>query len=286
MAHQPFGQTLERVRRLNEYLKPELGTPGDGLWLTAADLAPGAAPLETLIATTQARLRTTAPTITASAVLQSYQWPLISTAMACYLVDQRVPDLSVARVRTHYTAEHEADALALGSVRFVVLPSDPAADCPDATVVADLDALRTTVRTSIEAHLGTVIESLCARLGCKPRGLWLNVADSCASTLVWLMQEHAPATTPAQLEAEIAALIRIPASPLYSRQIGLIELAYHERRQVFLDRATCCFWYKTEGGDYCSTCPKRTPNDRRERLLTYLAEEHLKQAEPVAQEAA
>jgi hypothetical protein len=286
MAHQPLAQTLERIRLLNEYLKPELGRPSDGAWFTATDLAPGAAQLETLVTATQARLRTSAPTITASAVLQSYQWPLISTAIACYLVDRRVPDLSVGRIRTRYTAEHEADGLALDSGRFVALPSDPAADHADATVVADLDALRLSMRTQIEAHLSVVIAQLCTRFACKPRGLWLNVADSCASTLIWLMQEHAPATTPAQIEAEFAALIRVPESPLYSRQIGLIELAYHDRRQVFLDRATCCYWYKTEGGDYCSTCPKRTQDDRRERLLTYLAEEHTKQAELVAQEAA
>jgi hypothetical protein len=285
MAHQPLAQTLARVRQLNEYLKAELGAPDGELWFTAADFAPGALHVERLITATQARLRTTAPTIIASALLQSYQWPLIGAAIACYLVDQRVPDLCVAQVRIHYTAEHEADALAVGSGRFVALPSDPAADHPDATVVADRDALRVALRTQIEAHLGVVIESLCARLGCKSRGLWLNVADRCAGMMIWLMQEHAPTITAAQIEAEIAALIRTPDSPLYSRQIGLIELTYHEHRQVFLDRATCCYWYKTAGGDYCSTCPKRTPEDRRERLLHYLADQHAPQAEPLVPEA-
>jgi hypothetical protein len=286
MAQQPLAQTLDSVRRLSAYLKADIDVSPGPDWLTAADLAPGAAPLEALIAATQARLRTTAPTITASALLQSNQWPLISTAIACYLVHRRVPDLSIVSVRTHYNAEHEADALALNSGRFAALPNDFAADHLDAVVVANVDALRTTVRTSIEAHLSAVIEQLCAHFACKPRGLWLNVADALARTIVWLMQEHAPATTAAQIEAEIAALIRIPASPLYRRQIGLIELAYHGRSQVFLDRATCCFWYKAEGGDYCSTCPKRTLNDRRERLLRYLADEHRKQAEPLALEAA
>ncbi len=286
MAHHPLAQTLDRVRQLNEYLKPELGTPSGIAGFAAADLASGSARLAGLVVYTQARLRTTAPTITASAILQSYQWPLISTASACYLVDRRVPDLSVANIRTRYSAEHEAEALALGSGRFAALPGDPAADHPDATSVADLEALRTWLRTGLEAHLGGVIADLSAHCGCKPRGLWLNVADSCASTLVWLMQKSVPTTTAAQIESELAALIRTPASPLFSRQIGLIELAYHERSQVFLDRATCCYWYKTAGGDFCSTCPKRTQDDRRERLLTYLAEEHARQAESLAQEAA
>jgi hypothetical protein len=284
----PFRATLERVGALSAYLKAELGTPTEGAWVAAEALAPGATWLELLATQTQARLRTKAPTITASAILQGYQWPLISTAIACYLVDRRVPDLSVANLRTRYNAEYEGDALALGRGRFVALPNDPAAD-PDhakALIVADEDALRAALRTGIEAHLGVVIAQLCAHFTCKPRGLWLNVADSCASTLVWLMQAYAPATTAAQLEAELAALIHHPGSPLHNRRIGLIQLRHQEHSQIFLDRATCCYWYKTEDGNYCNTCPKRTPEDRRERLLAYLAEKHAKPAESLAQEAA
>jgi len=271
--HHPLEQTLARARQLNDYLKPELGTPSGERWVARTDLAPGAAYLETLIAATQARLRTRAAAIVGSAVLQGYQWPLISTAIVCYLLDRRVPDLTPANTRIRYTAEHEADALALLGGHFTTLPDDPAAEHQDATVVTDLPALRTAVRTGIEAHLGVVIDQLCARLGCKPRGLWLNVADSLAGTLVWLLQEQQPATALEAIEAEVAALVRVPGSPLSSRQIGLLQLSHGAQSQVFLDRATCCYWYKTEGGEYCSTCPHRTPESRRERLLAYMAEE-------------
>lgn len=283
MIEHPLVPTLSRVRQLSAYLKPELGAPSGAGWLAAADLAPGAAYLETLIAATQARLRTRAAAVVGSALLQSYQWPLVSTAVACYLLDRRVPDLSLEHTRTQYTAEHEADALALLGGRFTALPGDPAASHADATLVPDLSALRATLRSGIEAHLGVVIAQLCARLGCRPRGLWLNVADSLAGTLVWLMQERQPATTLESIEAELAALTRAPGSPLANRQIGLIQLSHQGRSQVFLGRATCCYWYKTEGGEHCSTCPHRTPEDRRERLLGYLAEQHAQQR--TAQEA-
>jgi hypothetical protein len=274
-----LAQTLEHARQFNEYLKPELGTPSDPAWYAAADLAPGAPLLEELIAHTQARLHTKAAAIVGSAVLQSYQWPLVSTAVACYLLDRRVPDLRPETTRTRYTAEHEADALALLSGRFTALSGDTAVAHPDVTVVPDLAALRTTLRTTIEAHLGVVIEQLCGRLGCKPRGLWLNVADSLAGTFVWLVQEQGTATTLEQLEADLAALIRAPGSPLTNRQIGLIPLNHQERTQIFLDRATCCYWYKTDGGEYCSSCPHRTAAERRERWLAYLAKEHSQQHE-------
>lgn len=284
--HHPLEQTLARARQLNDYLKPELGTPSGERWFAHTDLAPGAAYLETLIAATQARLRTKAAAIVGSAVLQGYQWPLISTAIACYLLDRRVPDLTLANTRIRYTAEHEADALALLSGRFTALPDDPAADYPDATVVPDLDALCAMLRTTVEAHLGVVIAQLCARLGCKPRGLWLNVADSLAGTLVWLMQEQQPAAMLEAIETEVAALTRNTGSPLSNRQIGLLQLSHGAQSQVFLDRATCCYRYKTEGGEYCSTCPHRTPESRRERLLASMAEEQAQQHGAMQEEVA
>lgn len=279
MIDNPLAQTVARARQLNEYLKPELGEPsGEGWIAVPAALAPGAPYLETLIAATQARLRTKAASIVGSAVLQSYQWPLVSTAVVCYLIDRRVPDLSLEHTRTHYNAAHEADALALLTGRFTALPGDPASVHPEATVVPDRATLRATLRITVEAHLGVVIEQLCARLGCKPRGLWLNVADSLAGTLVWLAQERDRTIRLAALEREVEGLIRVPGSPLRAREIGLIELTYGERSRIYLDRATCCYWYKTDGGDYCSTCPHRTRQDRRERLLRYLAEEHAQHA--------
>jgi len=283
----PLEQTLARVRRLHEYLKPTFGESLDDGWVAVSvDLAPGAAYLEALIAATQSRLRTRAAAIVGSAVLQGYQWPLISTVIACYLLDRRVPDLTPANTRVRYTAEHEADALALLGGRFTALPDDPMASHPDATVASDPPALRAALRTGIEAHFGVVIAQLCARLGCKPRGLWLNVADSLAGTLVWLLQEQQPATALEAIEAEVAALIRVPDSPLNSRQVGLLQLYHQKRSQVFLDRATCCYWYKTEGGEYCSTCPHRTPESRRERLLAYMAEEPAQQHGTAQEEVA
>jgi ferric iron reductase protein FhuF len=165
----------------------------------------------------------------------------------------------------------EITAIRFCCPRYHALASDSAAAHPDATIVTDLAALRTRLRCGLETHLGEVIAQLCAATGCKPRGLWLNVSDSIASTLSWLMQAEDPATPCAQIEAEFIALARVPGSPLDSGQIGLIHLTHGERTMTFADRATCCYWHKTAGGDYCSTCPKRTAADRRARLLESMA---------------
>jgi hypothetical protein len=110
--------------------------------------------------------------------------------------------------------------------------------------------------------------------------LWLHVTDALAGNLVWVAQERDPATSLAALEGELDVLIGVPGSPLTSRTIGLIQLRHQQRSLIFPDRATCCYWYKTDGGDYCSTCPHRTPDDRRQRLLAYLAEPAATSTEP------
>lgn len=281
----PLAHTFARAGAMSPYLKAEVGAPQGPGWIAAMeDFTPGALWMEQLIAHTQARFRTTAPVITASAILQGYQWPPISAAIACYLLDRRVPALSLENSRVHYTADFAADALALLDGRFAALPDDPAADHPDAAVVADLDALRVALRRAIETHLDGVIDRLDVCCGCATRGLWLTAADACAGALVWLMQECDPRTDMARIEAEVEALIRVPGSPLYSRQIGLIRVTYQDCEEIFPDRATCCHWYRTEGGDYCSTCPKRTVEDRTRQLMNYLAEKHTQHAK--AEEAA
>lgn len=270
----PLAASFARAEQLSEHLHAQHGTPAEAGWIRPSDLfALSSTQLAEWIAVTQRRLHTTAPTIIASALLQSYQWPLCASAVACYLLDRRVPDLSIDNVLVRFNATGEVDNIAYTSGCFTALSSDSAATHADAHVVADVGALHTALRTGIEAHLGAVITRLCEQLGCKPRGLWLNVADALAGNLAWLMPQHNKAATLNVIEAEVAALVRVPGSPLHSKQIGLFALTHEDHTQVYLDRATCCYWYKTEGGDYCTTCPKRTPEDRNARLLAHMAEE-------------
>lgn len=273
----PLAHSFARAQTLSDYLKVSYGAPPDGNWIRADSVFVDSQRFAGLKQSVQQRLSTRSANIVASSLLQSYQWQVLASAVACYLFERRVPDLDAASVCLHYNDEGEADAVIFTGGRFVALPDDPAAGHPDALVVADIQSLRHALRAGIEAHLGQTIEQLCARLGSKPRGLWLNVADSCAGTLTWLIQQQDEAAGVARIAAEVDALIRAPGSPLNTKQLALIEITLHEHTQVFLDRASCCYWYKTEGGEYCSTCPHRTPEDRNEQLLKYMAQ-HAEQA--------
>lgn len=272
----PLQVTLGKVTQLSEYLKAGLGNTDDIAWLTPLTLFAADSPhWTTLLATTQQRLHTEAATIVSGSLLQEYQWPLLASAIACFLVDRRVPDLQPANVQVCLApAENEAEQrerLTYRTGRFAALPSDPAADHPDAEIVPDLAALRDYLRTGIETHMGWVIQQLSWQTHCQERGLWLFVADRCAGTLVWLMQMQDQYVGCAAVAAEVNALIRADGSPLANKKVGIFELHYKEQTHLYLDRATCCYWYKTDGGDYCTTCPHRTKADRNERLLQSLS---------------
>jgi hypothetical protein len=276
----PLQQTFARIRQRSPYLCARLGQASGGDWVTPSDLfAPHAAGLAAMISATQTRLRTRTATVVGGALIQEYQWPLISTAVACFLTDHRVPDLHLENVSLRFPSEeagaaggNHPDQIAFTTGRFAALPDDPAANHPDATILPDLEALRSALRTGIEAHMTGVIERVSEAVGCNRKGLWLFVADRLAGTLSWLMQEGAGQACLTCINREADGLVRVADSPLYHKKVGFFELTYNDQTQVYLERATCCYWYKTEGGDYCSTCPHRTKADRNERLLKYMAE--------------
>jgi len=284
LLEHPLRQTFARISQVNRYIQARLGDADEAGWIAPTDLfAPGSISLQRMVDVAQRRLRTEAGNIIAGAVLQEYQWPLLSSAIASFLVERRVPDMSPENVRLWLPSEaskaqgvHESIVYCCG--RFAVLPDDPAADHPDAWIVSDLDALRFHLRTSIEAHMGWVIRRLSQSLRCSERGLWLYVTDRCGGALCWLMQQQDRSIGLSRIEEEFQALLQTPGSPLNNKKVGLFELSYRECTRIFLNRATCCFWYKTEGGDYCANCPHRPPSERRERLLQSMAAECEKKA--------
>lgn len=271
-ADHPLRQTHAHMSELSAYLQVVFGAPQGQGWHALSELfAPGSAVLDEQIAIAQNRLRTRAVNVVASALLQSYQWPLIAVAVAGYLLDRRVPELGASNIRIHLDAQGDADGIAFLDGSFSALRGDAAAAHPDARLVADRAALREILRRGIENHLEPLIAHLCMHLGCRPRGLWLNVADRLASTVGWLMQSRDKQAGMAEIAPEVEALVRAPGSPLQNRQIGVFAVQYQEQRQFYVTRATCCYWYKTAGGEYCSTCPHRTPESRDELLLASMA---------------
>jgi hypothetical protein len=285
----PLAATFARLGKLSEYLKAELVTPtpdsavGDR-WIAPLHLFASASPkLAKMVDATERKLHTSLPNIVGSSLLQSYQWLVIGCAVGSFILDRRVPDLAAERVwvrfaRSVEAAEgdesEEAERVAFGNRRFAALPGDPCANHPDAYILPDEDALRTYLRVSVETHFAPIIDHLHSGLGSGKRGLWLNVADRCASNFIWLMQEKDEAVGLTQIQQEVDRMIRVPGSPLQTKKVGVFELTFQDYTHCFLERATCCYWYKCDGSDYCSTCPHRPQEERKARLLDYMAEKH------------
>ncbi|MEM7344381.1 MAG: (2Fe-2S)-binding protein [Chloroflexota bacterium] len=271
----PFPETVCRVNQFLDFLDVQFDVPNRPNWIEPKKyFAPNSTKLATMRTETQQRLRTDAANIVGSSILQAYQWPIIVVAIASYLLDQRVPDLSLDNVRLNFVNQDNIVKIGLQSGRFTALPSDPARDHPDATVVINQDALRLTLRTEIENHLGLIIEQLCCQFGAHPRGLWLAVSDRCASTLIWLMQEIDGLVDPPTIENEIDLLMKVPGTLLYSKPIGLFTLTYAENTYSFSKRATCCYLFKVKENSYCATCPRLKKRKRTERLLSYMAQKY------------
>jgi hypothetical protein len=272
-AVSPLAETITRLNKLSNSLYVAYGVPAEPGWHTTLSLfMPGSEGLGRMIALKQQQLRTTAPNVIGSAVLQAYQWPVMAAAAACYLLDHRVPDLDAENVWLRWTEEMNMDGIAWQNGRFTALVTDAAANHPHVTIVPDQATLCTSWRTQIESHLCPIIEQLCQQLRCHPKGLWLAAADRLVGTLLWLMPLIKPNVTPAEIEQEVEMLIRVPGSPLNNQQVGVFTLTCVGRTKTFLDRVTCCYWYKMEDGDYCTTCPHRAKEERNQRLLLSMAQ--------------
>lgn len=280
----PLCQTFAHVRQLHRHIQARYGEADGPGWVTPLELFTGeSARLQMLIERMQKRLGTEAKKIICGALLQEYQWPLLVTSIACFLIERRVPDMCPESVRLFMPLDEQPGAvmeqcepIAYCSGRFAALSEDPAADHPSALIVADVDALRVCLRRGIEMHMGWVIQQLSRYMRCNERGLWLYVTDRCAGTLCWLMQQEGSAADLQTIEREFDTLLRAPGSPLNNNKVGLFTLTYRDHTQVFLNRATCCYWYRTEGGDYCANCPHRSQAERHERLLQGMASEYEK----------
>lgn len=290
MVQYPLSETFSHLTSVNDYIKAQLRSPAESGWTEPRLLfSTSSTHLQDSASHYQTSLRTTSKNMLGSAVLQAYHWQLIVSAIGSYLIDRRVPDLSLHNAQAKLDEERrlEVESVAFVSSCFYALPTDPAAAHPDASIVPNIATLQDQLRQELETHLGWVIEQLGQTLGAKPRGLWLDVTDRCAATLIWLMQEIDPDTDPAAIEQEIEQLLLVPASPLNHPKLGLFTLTCGAETRAFLDKSSCCYWYRMDEaeGKLCTTCPRRPKDERNQLLLKYMAEAQAKKAQEIAEQA-
>ncbi len=272
MTIHPLALTVAQFNQLSPYLRVRIGQPTDTGWLAASECFHSDTPyLDQAITAARHHLRTDAATVVASVVLRQYLWLVAGAVLAGYVLDRRLPDVRIDNCWIRWEGGYSIAELALAEPGFTALRSDPAADHADATTVADEQTLRAHLHHLIEDHFSFVIDRLCEACRCKAQGLWLAAVDYCAHLLLWLWQLRYPTATADELRVATQELLVAPGSLLPGQRISFIEVPSPSGPRLFLNRATCCYWYRMEGGDYCMNCPKRALAERIARLRAYVA---------------
>ncbi|MEM9774752.1 MAG: ferric iron reductase [Chloroflexota bacterium] len=265
----PISTTINRIAQPLGYLNLQLGID-EGHWVNLTDLFhPNSAHLPALSKDISQKFGTKARNTVASILLQSFHWRVMTAAIAAYILDQRVIDLQPEQVSLRLSNTHEFDAIALRSPLFTALPNDPAAQSADATIVPNAAALQDVLGEALQQHFTTVIGALTVSLGCKPRGLWLNVADSLVGTLIYLqplLNENCEVEKISQMIGQINC---VPKKWLISKRSGLLTVESNGQRKPYLDRLTCCQYYR-RSNIYCGTCPRLSYEERQQNQLAHL----------------
>jgi ferric iron reductase protein FhuF len=244
----PIATTLQRISALDLYVDVRLGIDDSPGWVHAVSL-------DDIPARTAALVPTDDREVLASYALNGYSWPLVMAALACLVLERRVPDIRVEYVSVRFSPDGYPDAIALHSPRFTALPGDPDSGHPDAVCIPEVDGLREACRTGLETHMGLVITSVRRALPWGKRAMWLTVADRCASALMLL---HRKGLLPAeQLLDEIDALVHQTGSPLRSPRTKAVRVEQENGSCLTLERGSCCLAYRLPDSAYCDNCPLR-----------------------------
>jgi hypothetical protein len=278
----PLSTTLAQLTTIDaHYLSAEVGLPEAG-WFSAQDLVFGN---DALLAEGLARQTLHHPTIKrrtcGSFFIGDYSWHVFATTLAAYFATRRVPDLDPANILLRYctyaweedgeSGESERISVRFLSERCAVLPDDPAADHPNTLILPDADALRSWLRTSLEAHLTPLISRIKLVTGLGVQAQWNLVADSCAALFLHVGQALGD---PSRGQAEGLAFINAPGSPLKNPNTGYFTVEYAGHCETFRMRGGCCRYYTLPDQEKCSTCVLRSPEERRQRLTDYLTRKY------------
>lgn len=255
-AAHPLADALLRVNRLGGRARAGFGLEGRQLseWALATELADAPSPrLEQSLRRVGVHAGTADRLVLTSRFFSSYVWQLAAAALGCYLTTRRVPDVSAENVAVHLGDDGRVDEVRFLGGGFAALAGDPAAEHPDAVVVANLTALRELlVRRLTAGHLEELMLALQTQRGLGTRALWAAVEDRTLGALLWI-GERLECTLDVEQEAQ--ALNRTPP---FVGSTTLLPVQTGAGRGLVLDRGFCCLAYRLNGKQPCSTCPLRS----------------------------
>lgn len=197
--------------------------------------------------------------------------PWFGADVAALVIDHRLPDpRSPLWVREH--DEGWFDRVAFERPGVLVARADAHAGHPDATVLDD-DELISELARGLATRLEPVLDVVRGLTPFGRRGLWGGVADELASAALWAARasggdpEAAWRTAVAITDAVAADVPWLRTRPS----------CFPVGETMWAVRGTCCLFHKTQpqppdpsGESYCTTCPFRDEDSRRQRLTAHL----------------
>jgi hypothetical protein len=238
----PIQATLERAGARFAHLGVRFGPAPSG-WRRASEIVHDPQAVRVLLEQVCDFYHIADRQVAASFLVLGYFWYPLAGAMACYLLERRLPDLAPAAVAI------DVRGAAFTSPRCWALPDDPDAGHPDVSVMPVAAALRAQLVGQLEEHAAPLFTTLRSVAPYGVTAMRANYADRLASALLWLAEELG---NPDLARREVPAFVALlPGTP----RTGLLEVEQDGRHGVFLRRAGCCLNYRLLGQVKCDTCP-------------------------------
>ncbi len=214
---------------------------------TAAELLADAETLQVTVRAYGAWLGTDRLPIAAALALKAYAWAVVEEPVTQWLEHRRVPDHSAAN--TAATGGAGGYRVEQVEERWTVLPGDPLAGTPTATVVPNEGALLAALgATLVDGHLAPAVQAFQRLRGGGARPLWgsavpvLVYPATVAHTHVVSDRFDAVEQLLSLLPSEIAALVET------------VELNDGTGWRPMMLRRTCCYAYALAEPRLCTTC--------------------------------
>ena len=254
----PIQATIERVAAQVPGVSVHVGSEPDS-WRRAADIVDNPGAVNDLLDEVCQLYQMDNRQVAAAFLVLGYFWHIMAGATACYLLENRVPDLSTGSV-----------ALDLrGGVTFLsphcwALPGDPDAQHPTVTVVANQQELRERLTSQFEEHAAPLFATLRSVAPYGLNGMRANYVDRLASAVIWIAEQVGDLDLARREVPPLVALARPNA------RTGILEVEHAGRSGVFLNRGGCCLNYRLPGREKCDTCCLRPLEERIALCRAYL----------------
>ncbi|MDE0142886.1 MAG: hypothetical protein OXI80_15290 [Caldilineaceae bacterium] len=243
-------------------LPASTGPPTHSGWYLASNLPAEEKVLDELLSRFGAHMKTDSPFLQAALLMHPYTTPVVSVAVHGLYAEGRVPDVSAGNMAIRLDSSGDVAEHGFRSRRFAALSSDSAASHPDATPVADFEALITWMFDRlVEEHMRALFSRVRAKTKLGMNVMWASLSGGCAETIMGL--QRAGRFTIGEALATESALLALAPQPMHDR-VSVYPLQSGNHQDLFMRLEVCCQKYLHPDMGKCGYCALRPIPEQRE----------------------